>query len=145
MNHTASRGSILGTGFPVGDIDVKVCEYLAQMKHCFRECINPCSKIVGKGPFKCYVMQMGVGGYHIFWERHYEGVRFNVICVTRGWVGVQFSGKRLYVTLEWPLISDSYSRIPNSSIGRKGGKRPTFNNSIGRNNSRPIAWKMTRI
>ena len=28
MNHTAPQGSILGTGFPVGDIDVKSCEGL---------------------------------------------------------------------------------------------------------------------
>ena len=26
-------------------------------------------------------------------KKRYEGVRFNVISVTRGWVGVQFSGK----------------------------------------------------
>ena len=32
-----------------------------------------------------------------------EGVRFNVIRVTRGWVGVKFPGKKRYVTLEWPL------------------------------------------
>ena len=23
--------------------------------------------------------------------------------ITRGWVGVQFTGKKRYVTLEWPL------------------------------------------
>ena len=34
--------------------------------------------------------------------KHFEGVRFNVIIVTRGWVRVQFSGKKRYVTLEWP-------------------------------------------
>ena len=28
---------------------------------------------------------------------------FNVISVTRGWVGVQFAEKWRYVTLEWPL------------------------------------------
>ena len=26
MNHTEPQGSILGTGFPVGDIDVKACD-----------------------------------------------------------------------------------------------------------------------
>ena len=49
------------------------------------------------GPFKCYVTQMGVGGGVggglIFWEKRYEGVMFNVISVTRGWVGVQFPEK----------------------------------------------------
>ena len=46
----------------------------------------------------------GEGGCHIFVKKRYEGVRFNVISVTRGWVGVQFPGKKRYVTLEWPLI-----------------------------------------
>ena len=53
-----------------------------------------------KGPFKCYVTQMGVGGCQIFWKKRYEGVSFNVICVTRGWVGIQFPEKKRYVTLE---------------------------------------------
>ena len=29
------------------------------------------------------------GGCLIFWKKAYEGVMFNVISVTRGWVGVQ--------------------------------------------------------
>ena len=33
------------------------------------------------------------GGGHIFKKKRYEGVMFNVISVTRGWVGVQFSEK----------------------------------------------------
>ena len=33
----------------------------------------------------------------------YEGVRFNVIRVARGSVGVKFPGKKSYVTLEWTL------------------------------------------
>ena len=37
-----------------------------------------------KGPFKCYVMQMGVGGVRFSGKKRYEGVRFNVICITRG-------------------------------------------------------------
>ena len=57
-----------------------------------------------KGSFKCYVTQMGVGGVRFYGKKRYEGVRFNVICVTRGWVGVQFPHKKRYVTLEWPLI-----------------------------------------
>ena len=36
-------------------------------------------------------------------KKRYEGVRFNVITVTRGGWGVQFPGKKCYVTLEWPL------------------------------------------
>ena len=39
----------------------------------------------------------------IFRKKRYEGVRFNVISVTRGWVGVQFPEKKRYITLEWPL------------------------------------------
>ena len=36
-------------------------------------------------------------------EKHYEGVLFNAISATRGWVGVKFPGKNHYVPLEWPL------------------------------------------
>ena len=43
------------------------------------------------------------GGVKSYGRNRYEGVRFNVISVTRGWVGVQFPGKKRYVTLEWPL------------------------------------------
>ena len=37
-------------------------------------------------------------------KKCYECVRFNVISVTRGWVGVKFPGKKLYVPLELPII-----------------------------------------
>ena len=37
-------------------------------------------------------------------KKRYKGVRFNVISVTMGWVGVKFPGKKRYVTLEWPLV-----------------------------------------
>ena len=54
-----------------------------------------------KGSFKCYVMQWGVAGVSAFpGKKHYEGVRFNVVSVTRGWVGVKFPGN--CVTLECP-------------------------------------------
>ena len=46
-----------------------------------------------RGPFKFYVTLMGVGGGKIFRKKRYEGVMFNVISVTRGWVGVQFPEK----------------------------------------------------
>ena len=35
-------------------------------------------------------------------KNRYEGVRFNVIAVTRVWVVVKFPGKKRYITLEWP-------------------------------------------
>ena len=35
----------------------------------------------------------GGGGCLIFWKKRYEGVMFNVISITRGWVGVQFQEK----------------------------------------------------
>ena len=60
------------------------------------------------GSFKCYVTQMGVGGCPIVREKCYEGVWFNVIGVTRGWVGVQIPGKKHYVTLESPLCGVRY-------------------------------------
>ena len=40
------------------------------------------------GQFKCFVRQMG-WGCNIFRGKRYEGVMFNVISGTRGWVGVQ--------------------------------------------------------
>ena len=57
------------------------------------------------------------GGFQILREKRYEGVRFNVISVTRGWVGVKFPGKKHYVTLEWPL---GVSCPPLSSCGTIG-------------------------
>ena len=45
----------------------------------------------------------GGGGVRFPVKEHYEGVRFNVISVTRGWVGVKLPGKKRYITLEWPL------------------------------------------
>ena len=36
-------------------------------------------------------------------KKHYEDIQFNVISVTRGWVGVEFPEKKRYVTLEWPI------------------------------------------
>ena len=44
----------------------------------------------------------GHGGVTFLGEKRYEGVWFNAISVTRGWVGVQIPGKKCYVTLEWP-------------------------------------------
>ena len=38
----------------------------------------------GHSNFKCYVTQMGVGGVKFSGKKRYEGVRFNVISVTRG-------------------------------------------------------------
>ena len=39
-------------------------------------------------------------------KKRYGDVWFNVISVTRGWVGVKFQGKKRYVTLEWTLTQD---------------------------------------
>ena len=41
-------------------------------------------------------------------KKSYEGVRLNVISITRGWVGVKYPGKKRYVTLEWPLTTSSW-------------------------------------
>ena len=52
-------------------------------------------------------MGVGVGGVSFPGKKRYEGVRFNVISVTRGgWV--KFPGKKLYITLEWPPTALSY-------------------------------------
>ena len=50
-------------------------------------------------------MRGGVGVLVFPGKKRYEDVRFNVISVTRGMVGVKFPGKKRYVTLEWPLVS----------------------------------------
>ena len=55
--------------------------------------------LLAEGPFKCYVMQWGGGVVSFPGKKRYEGVRFNVTSVTRGWVGVKFLGKQRYVTL----------------------------------------------
>ena len=61
----------------------------------------------------CYVLwaiqvlrnAVGVGGGVRFpIKKRYVGVRFNVISITRGWVGVKFPGKKRYVTLEWSIL-----------------------------------------
>ena len=46
------------------------------------------------GPFKCYVTQMRWEGVKFSGKKRYEGVSFNVISVTRGWVVVQFLRKK---------------------------------------------------
>ena len=46
-----------------------------------------------KGPFMCYVTQMGVGVSDFLEKKRYEGVMFNVISVTRGWMGSNFQKK----------------------------------------------------
>ena len=43
-------------------------------------------------------------------KKRYEGVRFDVISFTRGWVGVQFLGKKRYITLEWPPKTEILSQ-----------------------------------
>ena len=57
--------------------------YLELFQPIDNTCYNQLS--IEKGPFKCYVTQMGVGGgVSIFpGEKRYEGVRFNVILALR--------------------------------------------------------------
>ena len=43
-----------------------------------------------KGPFKCYITPWGVGVSVFPEKKRYEDVGFNVISVTRGWLGVKF-------------------------------------------------------
>ena len=53
------------------------------------------------GPFKCYIMQMGwgpTGGVNFSGKKHYEGVRLNVISVTRGGWGSIFQEKASHNT-----------------------------------------------
>ena len=83
------------------------------------------------GPFKCYKNNAGGdGGVRFSGKKHYEGVRFNVISVTRGWVGVQFPDKKPYVTLEWPLhdfciAKCSYYKLCVCYTGHQSSRQPT--------------------
>ena len=61
-----------------------------------------------KGAIQVLRKAVGGGGCQLSRKKCYDGVRFNVISVTRGWVGVKFPGKKRYVTLEWPLIPFSF-------------------------------------
>ena len=59
---------------------------LVQLLHHFEQVV--------KGPFKCYVRQVGVGGgVKFLGEKRYRGVRFNVISITRGGWGSNFQEK----------------------------------------------------
>ena len=55
----------------------------------------PTGPTVTKGPFKCYVTQMGVGGGCVKFsgKKRNEGVRLNVISITRGGWGSNFQEK----------------------------------------------------
>ena len=52
-------------------------------------------------------------------KKRYEDIQFNIISLTRGWVGVKCPEKKRYVTLEWPTtvleIRKSYATDPASS------------------------------
>ena len=62
-----------------------------------------CAYIITLGAIQELRNADGGGGCTLFQEKkHSEGVRFNVISVTRGWVVAPFPGKKRYVTLEWP-------------------------------------------
>ena len=52
------------------------------------------------------------GGSNFPRKKRYEGVTFNVISVTSGWVGFQFPEKKHYVTLEWPPINEILILVP---------------------------------
>ena len=42
---------------------------------------------------------LGSGGVRFPRKKRYEGVRFNVISITRWWVGVKFPEKKRYVRM----------------------------------------------
>ena len=53
----------------------------------------PCLDIMLLGAIQVLRNTDGCGGCQIFRKKRYEGVMFNVISVTRGWVAVQFAEK----------------------------------------------------
>ena len=60
----------------------------------------------------------GNGGVKFSRKKLYKCVRFN-ISVTRGWVGVQFPGKKHYITLEWPLIEVEIEALRSRRVGNR--------------------------
>ena len=44
-------------------------------------------------------------------KKCYEGVTFNFISVTKGWVGIQFPSKKSYVTLNTPPTGHLVTRL----------------------------------
>ena len=64
-------------------------------KFCFT-CLGlvPLYVFVTKGAIQVLRNADGGGGCQIFWKKRYEGVRFNVISITRGWVRVRFQTLR---------------------------------------------------
>ena len=64
------------------------------------------------------VLRNAVASVGFLGKKRYEAVRFNVIGVTRGWVGVKFSGKMRYITLEWPLTTTTMITNESSMVCR---------------------------
>ena len=52
----------------------------------------------------CNAVGGGGGGFSFPRKKALRRLQFNVISITRGWVGVKFQGKNCYVTLELPLM-----------------------------------------
>ena len=50
----------------------------------------------------------GGGGVSFHEKKGYEGVKFNIISVPRGWVQVKFPGKKRYVHLKGPWLINVY-------------------------------------
>ena len=96
-----------------------------------------------QGPFKCYVTQMGVK-FSGEPEKCYKGVRFNVISFTRGWVGVQFLGKKHYVTLEWPPTSLLLYGICQNVVTSLNGYAK-FHMDLGQIKRRPKSQAITSV
>ena len=61
-----------------------------------------CAVPVYKGPFKCYVTPIGVGVSNFPGEKRYEGLRFNVISITRGGWGSNFQEKSVTKHMNGP-------------------------------------------
>ena len=77
-------------------------------------------------------------------KKRYEGVRFNVITIARGWVGVEFPEKNRYVTLDWPIIATIINNThhPHTSLNTRLLLLTTtlFRATLGCSNMIP-SWK----
>ena len=63
---------------------------------------------LGKWSLKCYITLNRIvseGCVHFPDKKCYEGVRFNIITVTRGWVGFNYQDKKSYKVVLFNVIS----------------------------------------
>ena len=112
----------VGVKFP-GKIITKVYGLTLLARYHRYEGLGGC-QISRKNHYKSvqrYYCYEGVGGCQISRKNHYKSVRFNVIIITRGWVGVKFPGKIITKVYGLTLLAryHRYEGLGGCQISRK--------------------------